>query len=644
MGRIALPLALALVALLGASIRLLPIAERVLPPAVRDLGASRWFVDDPGTALHLRRIQLTLAEGRAPQHDTFLAHPEAVEIPALPVFDALIAGASERWLAWELGDPSTAGVDESDLEALAARVGPILGLFGLLAVAWAAWTASSGASIAGSGAGLATLAALALVALAPATVRATEIGRLDAAALAIVLLALLVRSTQVATRANDALSTILESLLAGVVAGLLASVSAAGAFLALPTAAALFLRARSGPPEVRAIAVRAGLLFALVAAFVARLPLADGPWETLPDGLVARWTLATSDLLLLAAAPFAFLLLTALRDPARGKRTFARLAAMAAMLLLLVFEAPRAVRAAAGPIEAWWTARGLLEQIDSADIPWWGSAFAVTGLAIFALFLACRRAWRTREPASIHLAALTGVAGLATLADTEFAPLFVVSAACALAGVLAAKPSRWVVIAGALLLVPHAVVPFLTRPTAAEREQRIALVQGLRWIRENIAAGGPFNSSSARGDWGVLVDPRWGELVAYHARRPAFASRSAAFSQPEAVREALRLTREAPAEDLVARMNALGLRLAFGSGLSADPTSPSGAIELALWKSPDPAQPDVPGLTRAFTSDTFRGLDGSAPFAPGRAAAPVAVVWQLEGTFAPRTPTMRAPR
>lgn len=637
MGRIVLPLALALVALLGVSLRLLPLADRALPPEVRDLGASRWVVDDPETALHLRRIQLTLAEGRAPQHDTFLAHGETAEIPALPIFDALIAGASERWLAWELGDPSTAGVDESDLEAFASRVGPILGMFGLLAIAWAAWVASSGSVNA-------TLGALVLVAVAPATVRATEIGRLDAVALAIVLLALLVRSTQVATRAGDALSTILESLLAGVVAGLLASVSAAGAFLALPTAVALFLRARSGPPEMRAIAVRAGLLFTLVAAFVARLPLADGPWETLPDGLVARWTLATSDLLLLSAAPFAFLLLTAPRDPARGKRTFARLAAMAAMLLFLLFEMPRAVRAAMGPIESWWSARGLLAQIDSADIPWGGGAFAVTGLAILALFLACTRALRTREPAAIHLALLASVSALVTLADAEFAPLFVASAACAFAGVLAATPSRWIAIAGALLLAPHLVLPFVTRPTPAEREQRIALVQGLRWIRDNTASGGPFNSSSARGDWGVLVDPRWGDLVAYHARRPAFASRSAAFSQPEAVREALRLTREAPSEELVARMNVHGLRLAFASGWSADPAAASGALGQALWQAPDPARPDVPGLQRAFTSDTFRTIDGSAPFAPGRTAAPVAVVWQLEGTFAPRMPTMRAPR
>ena len=366
MGRIALPLAIAAVALLGLSIRWLPIAERALPPEVRDLGTSRWVVDDPGTALHLRRIQLTLAEGRAPQNDAFLSQPEPAEIPALPVFDALIAGASERWLAWELGDPSTAGVDESDLEALAARVGPILGLFGLLAIAWAAWITAAAAGSAAPA--FPMLAALALVALAPATVRATEVGRLDSAALALVLLALLVRSTQVAVRAPDALSTILEALLAGVVAGLLSAVSAAGPFLALPTAAALFLRARSGPPELRAIAVRAGLLFALAAAFIARLPLSEGPWERLPDGLVARWTLAASDLLLLGAAPFAFLLLTAPVDGARRPRSFARLAAMAAMLLLLVFEAPRAVRAAAGPIEAWWTARGLLQQIDSADI------------------------------------------------------------------------------------------------------------------------------------------------------------------------------------------------------------------------------------------------------------------------------------
>ena len=268
----------------------------------------------------------------------------------------------------------------------------------------------------------------------------------------------------------------------------------------------------------------------------------------------------------------------------------------------------------------------------------------MSGLALLALFLAASRAFRARDPASIHLAALAGVAGLVTLADAGFAPLFVASAACALAGVLAANPSKRVVIAGALLLAPHAVLPFVTRPTAAEREQRLALVQGLRWIRENTASGGPFNSSTARSDWGVLVDPRWGELVAYHARRPAFAARSAAFSRPEAVREALHLVREAPAEELVARMHARGLRLAFGTALSPRPIAATSALDLALWKSPDPAQPDVPGLVRKFTSDAFRPLDDSTPFTPGSAAAPVAVVWSVPGTPAPRTPSMRAPR
>lgn len=619
----------AVVGLLGLALRLAPLPERHLAPQIRDLGASRWVVDDPGTALHLRRIELALAEGRVPQHDPLLAHADRAEIPALPVFDALLAGVAERWLAHEGGDPSLAGVDEPDLEAFAAWVGPVAYLFGFAALLWAAWISARGAYVP-------VVLAGALVALAPAAVAATEVGRLDTAAFVLVLLALLVRGTQVAVRAGDALSTILEALLCGVLAGLLTSMTAAGPLLALPTGAALLLRALRGPAEIRPIAVRAGLLFALVAAFVARLPLADGPWEHLPDGLVARWALFASDVLLVSAAPFALLLLTAPRDAARKTRSFARLAALAAMLALLVFEVPRAWASASGPIGAWWTARAIAPDEVGLDL-----AYAVTLSAALGLALACALALRTREPAAVHLALLAGVTGMLALAERDFAPLFVAASACAVAGALPAlsAPGRRSVPTAlfAFALLPGLILPVAFRRSANERELVLEFVTALRWIRAEVPSGGPFNSSSSRSTWGILATPAMGELVAYHARRPVLASSSAALSHPDLVREARHLAHRATPEEIVGRMRAHGLTLAISSGLYTpfergdDPNEPRG---LATWSGLDL---DLPGATRILRSDGRVEISFYASW-------PVAVVWSLEGVPQPRTPSLIAPR
>ncbi|MCY2959621.1 MAG: hypothetical protein NTY35_05585 [Planctomycetota bacterium] len=624
MTRTVFAVALALVGLLGLAVRLAPIHERHLGPEIRDLGTSRWVIDEPGTALHLRRIELALAEGRVPQHDPFLAHPGTAEIPALPVFDALIAGFAERWLAWPDGDPSLAGVDEADLEAFAAWVGPVAYLFGFAALAWAAWISARGARAP-------TVLAAALLALAPATVAATEIGRLDAAAFVLVLLALLVRGTQVAVRAEDALSTILEALLCGVVAGLLTSMTAAGPLLALPTGAALFLRAIRGPAEVRPIAVRAGLLFSLAAAFLARLPLADGPWERLPEGLVARWTFAASDVLLVAAAPFALLLLTAPRDAARKGWSFARIAALAAMLALLVFELPRAWGAASGPIAAWWEARGILGPPAGAER--WPQLGAV---AVLGLGFGGWRLSRNRDAASLHLLLLTLATGLLAIADPAFAPLLVLSGACALAGAMPSLASRYVSrggFAAALLLLVWPVVRALDRPSDAERENHLAYFTALRWIRKEVPPGGPFNSSSAQSTWGILADPRDGELVAYHARRPVLGSRASAFSRPAETREGLRLMQLGSIDELAARMQVLRLKLAVTRGADRDPArTPFKAL---LGPATEGREPAV--LRRIFTSDASirSGRDGLVP---------AAVIWSLEAPPAPRTPTLQAPR
>lgn len=631
MSRTVFAVALAILAALGFAARLAPLDERRLDPGSRELGGARWLVDDAGTALHLRRIELALAEGRVPQHDPFLAHGTVVEIPALPVYDALLAGFAQRWLAHQDGDPSLGGVDEADLEAFAAWVGPVAYLIGFAALAWAAWIGTRGAYAP-------VLTAAAIFALAPAAITASEVGRLDAGAFALVLLALLVRGTQVAMRADDSLTSILEALLCGVIAGLLTAMSAAGPFLALPTAAAFLVRATRGPTEVRPIAVRAGLLYALVAAFVARLPLADGPWEQLPEGLVARWSLAASDALLVSAAPFAVLLLTAPRDAAHRTRAFARIAMLAAMLALLVFELPRAWNAASGPIRAWWDAGTFLgTRVDP-------------GRAVQAAILVCAgagyplvRAWKQRDGASVHLATLAPASIALVLVEPATGVLCVGACACAVAGAIAALHGErgrivWLAVVVALAAAASCIVHAIDDVSdgARARDARREAFASLRWIRENVPAGGPFNSSSARASWGILADPAVGELVAYHARRPVFSSRSATFAQLERARDARRLADSTNGAETVARMHAHGLGLAFAAPALARGSGLLGSSGVgALLRGDDP----LPGTVRLLPAVVPRPDEYDLVFLPDLAA-----VWSLDGPPPPREPSLVAPR
>ncbi|MBL8862098.1 MAG: hypothetical protein JNK02_08805 [Planctomycetes bacterium] len=626
MGRTAFALALAVLGLVGLAARLAPAGQRLLESGARDLGGSRWVVDDPGTALHLRRIELALAEGRVPQRDPFLAHGESPEVPALPVFDALLAGFAQRWLASPDGDPALGGVDEGRLEAFAAGVGPLAYLLAFAALAWAAWIAARGAR-------LPVLLAAAAFALAPAAVAAGEVGRLDAAAFALVLLALLVRGTQLALAAEDALSMILEALLGGVVAGLLAALSAAGALLALPTAAALLVRATRGPPAVRPIAIRAGLLFSLVAAFTSRLPLADGPWQQVPAGLVASWSLFASDVLLVSAAPFALLLLSAPRDAARKGRAFARVAALAAMLALLVYELPRAWAAGSGPLEAWWSARALTRGQDGTNLD-----LGLVLLGGAALVAASWATARRRDGASLHLAALAVVALLVAVAEPQASPLAVAVCALALAGALPALcaergQAAWLGVGTAGLLV---VLLARGGPTPAERDELREAIAGLRWIRREVAAGGPFNSSSASSTWGILADPRLGELVAYHARRPVLASRASCFALPDGYAEAAELAASRDGARIAARMQAQRLSVALAAPVLARGAGLLGADGVEAARE---GRVPIPGATQLLPREAPARPDADRP-----PSAPPLAAWFLEGAATPRGPALVPPR
>lgn len=626
MGRNVFAVLLVVALLLGLAARLAPISERRLDAGANELGDSRWIVDDASTALHLRRIELALAEGRVPQHDPLQAHGAGPEIPSLPVFDALLAGFAQRWLADADGDPALGGVDEADLEAFAAWFGPVAYVLAFATLAWSAWIATRGAQYA-------VLLAAVTFATAPAAIAAGEVGRLDAAALALVLLGLLVRSTQVAVHAEDALTTILEALLGGVVAGLLASMSAAGPFLALPTAAAFLVRALRGPIAVRPIAVRAGLLFTLIAAFTSRLPLAEGPWESLPGGLVERWTLAASDLLLVSAAPFALLLLTAPRDEARKGRTFARIAMLAAMLALLVFELPRAWAAASAPIAAWWKSRALLGVDPASDTAFYLLVSLVIPCAAVVSLL---RFAVKRDAPSLHLASLVLVTTALACFERATTSLCVLACAVAVAGGITSlwseRAQRWWLVGLGLPLVLVALIDARFRaefgsgfPT--EKVERFA---ALRWIRDNVPAGGPFNSSSAQSTWGILANPYEGELVAYHARRPVLASSAAAFSHPELFEEAARLVSDAKGPEIVERMRVRRLRLAIASHTNG------GLLGWAGREAIVAGETVLPGAELLVPREL--------PQSWGSVRTAFPIVWSIGEGTAPRVPSMIAPR
>jgi hypothetical protein len=416
------------------------------------------------------------------------------------------------------------------------------------------------------------------------------------------------------------------------VAGLLAATSAAGAFLALPTAAALLLRAARGPVAVRPIVLRAGLLFALVAAFFSRLPLADGPWESVERGLVGLYVVAASDLLLLAAAPFALLLLFAPRDASRPTRGLLRVAALAGVLVLLAWESPRALEAWRGPVAAWWESRALVETIA------WTQPTVGRLAGVVAAALCGARFARERDPAVLQLGSLAALCVVLACVEPSAEPLALAAAGLALACSLAANRDgrasvASLVTAGVILLAAHAARAATPMPVF-EREDRRDEIATLRWIRANMPPGGPFNSSSAVGGWGILCDPAAGALVAYHARRPVLAAQPAAISRASAYREARRLARGVDGVEAARRMRAHRLQLAWmSSHFGSDGLLGSDGVRSTLA-----GEEPIPGAERIVPAVL---PDDDSPAWPG---APVAL-WRLDLDAGPaRTPMITPPR
>ena len=67
-------------------------------PAGEAGGTSRWLVDDPDAAYHLRRVEVALVTGRIPLRDRYLNHPAGSPVPWPPLLDAALARGARLWL------------------------------------------------------------------------------------------------------------------------------------------------------------------------------------------------------------------------------------------------------------------------------------------------------------------------------------------------------------------------------------------------------------------------------------------------------------------------------------------------------------------------------------------------------------------
>ena len=552
-------------------------------------GVAALFADGESHA-HARRVECALEGAGVGSRDSLLGHPDPAELVAAPVYDTARAALVQLRVA---------ASDDLGRQRFLGGLGPWLGVL----ACFLAWLA---ASAAGAGVLPSMLCAL-WVAVAPACVRAGEWGRLSDIAFALVPLALAVRFSARTLLAQEPLRAILGGIGSGGLAGFLLACSPAGCvpFLAGAAAFAYWTFGTSG--ELARFAARAGLLYALVAALVARTLMLDGPWQAEPGGLFATWVELASTLAFAASAPF---LVAMAREHASAKRVFPLFVMLAAAVVIVVL-AFRSVEPAQRVWQAWMQARELRPLFASAGTP--NLFLALTPLAILLpagwWFLLRRKL----EPVGLYLFVLSVGALLATLVDPELAPWAVLSGAVLLARVATdwgegTRERRWALGVCAAVLAAHAFAGLLVEPDLALHETRVEIARGLRWMRENTPSPGPWNAPRAQQDWGVLCVPARGAEVAWQARRPAVFSAVGAYGNLDAQRDAARALR---GEDLVRAMHACGARYLVASPLDAegDPD--------AQW-----------GLQRVYASPRIVDSEGHALQGAGL-GGPAISIWEL---------------
>lgn len=578
---------------------------------------------DGESCLHARRVACALEGAGVGSRDGLLGHPDPAEIVAPPLYDAARTALVQLRVA-----PG----DELGFQRFLAGLGPWTGVL----VCFLAWLAASAA-----GAGLVESLLVALwIAVAPACVRSSEWGRISDVALGLVPLALAVRFSTRALASEEPLRAILGGLSSGAFAGLLLACSPAGCvpFVAGVAGFALWTWRASG--ETARFAARAGLLYCLVAALVARMLVLDGPWQAEPGGLFATWVEAASNLAFACGAPF---LIAVAREQAAAKRVFPLLVMLAACVVIGLL-----ILRSLAPIGRVWTAwaqarelRPLFGAQDRREI-----LLALTPLCLFlpAGWLALAR--RRLDPASLYLLVFSAGMLLATLVDPELAPWCVLASALLLArsatGWGTGSPlRRWTLSIAAAVLVAHALAGLLVQPDMALHETRVEIARGLRWMRENTPSPGPWNAPRAQPDWGVLSVPSRGAEIAWEARRPAVFSEAGVYGNLESLLATSRVLR---GEEFERALHSCGTRYIVISPLDTDgfdalkflPQHLGGETR-ALAGFPYPFYslgqpgPDSPGPSapkRVYASTRFVDRKGHAVF--GRVTTgPAISIWEL---------------
>jgi hypothetical protein len=526
---------LPLVLLLAFFVRWEPTRTLRLAPDERDLGASRWLVDDPDTCQHLRRIELAIATDKVVSFDRFVNFPDGGEIPAMPLFDTVVAGIAQRFLRSPAGDVALGQVDEADLEDLAIKLSPILGLLMVLAT----WIAARNI-VSGPRGDAAALLAAAIVALHPSCVAITSAGALAPMALAAILFALTMRSVVRCVAAEAMPGALLDAMVGGALAGMTCTCTTLGIVLFAPAWIALFLRVVKTGGDERAKALRAGLLFCLVAAFIARMPLNEGPWEA-SFGVMRGFASGVSMLLFLSTAPFIVMLLFAREEKQRAFRTLCFVAG----LILMAWQLPQLWRDVS-PLVHWLS--GNLQLVQEVA-PLVDTSFMELGTLLAAAGIAIAWVWHDRAgAATTTLVIFTSVTAVLATCVSRAIPIAVIAVACTLGrGVDMAwasadpkqrKAALQITLFAPALLLLSVISVWRRESDPSLREERIELVAGLRWMRANTESGGPWNSPRSPGSWGVMSPIDCGALVQYHARRPALVSPWSVLSGPQQVEAA----------------------------------------------------------------------------------------------------------
>lgn len=595
----------------------------------RDLGGAKWLIDDPATCHELRRIELAIAGARVPSHDRFVNHPDGGEIPALSFFDGCIAGIAQRVLRSPSGEVALGYVDERELEDFVIGLAPILGLLAVLATYWAARTI-----VERERSDVAVLVATACVAFHPASIAATSAGVLDSAALTTIVCALLVRSVVRSIRATSMSTSLLDALVAGALAGILLASTVAGFVVFLAAWIALFVHVLRSSGEARANALRAGVFFTVITAFIARLSFTEGQLDE--RAFVGGFSAGISLLAFFAAVPYLMILLFD-RDK---KPSMFRVACFVVALGLLVTQVVTVGKSLAHPV-LWFTTNHAEIARVAPEFTAQALDGGTTALWIASLATAVW-AWRKRaDTVTLGLGIFTTTLAVASLATALAVPLWVVAVACALARAIDQEVSsrRIAIAAGAACAVSLALAlkSNLVGPDAQARQERLDFVAGLRWLRTNSESGGPWNSPGTPNSWGVLSNTADGPLVLYHARRPALASPWGMLSGPEPLRETAQRFHGDDLAVLERWMHGQGAQYVVTAGRASrrnrdmsartESVQSNGVADRLLDAATEPARP-IGGFSLEFVSKRRVDADGKTVL-DGALGRPVIAIWRL---------------